>query len=130
MKPLSLLILALMLTACGSAGASDPAEPGIILPSPEKVTSELSQIYEEAQACSGMVGESFETLRIEVVTKPFTCTGSFGSQCAGEYFPPNSFMVVSPHIFRHEVFHYLLDLLSDSDTNHEDAIWKTDCPKL
>lgn len=84
------------------------AGPPGIFPSQSIEKAEiLKSLYEETQECTGLKGEAFESLRIEIVSE-FPCPSSPEKNCIGKFTPPNNFHIVYDPVLVHEVIHYLL----------------------
>lgn len=123
MKPAYLLILALMLTGCGSAGGAETKQQGLSFNPDYK--AKLKELYAEAQECTGLKGEGFEALNIEVSPSSFKC--ELHGTCNGLFDPPHDFRIAYAQIFLHESIHYLLWLNhGDSDSEHTSQLFR-DC---
>lgn len=120
MKTFYLLILALMLTACGSAeDGMEAGPPGIFPPQSIKKAETLKSLYEETQECTGLKGEAFESLRIEIVSE-LPCSSDPQKKCSGRFTTPNKFLITHDFVLIHETIHYLLWLNEgDADNNHD-----------
>lgn len=119
MKNLTILFLFAILTACGSAeDAMEAGPPGIFPPQSIEKAETLKSFYEETQECTGLKGEAFESLHIEIVSE-LPCPGDPEKNCIGKFTPPNNFHIIYDPVLVHEVIHYLLWLNEgDAHSNH------------
>lgn len=124
MKNFCLLILASMLTACGSAGAGESMPPGPIGIHLDLTLEEyLKTEFYSVKKCGNFEKGEFADLSIIMMPPSYPCPMK-NDICSGDFMPPNFIHLGVIGLWRHEVIHYLLHLnIGDSDPNHRNSIF-------
>lgn len=110
------IISFLLLVGCGSEAQSTTAPPpGVFV----DATAEqwFSDRFEETQACTGIEAGNYDELTIVFMPPQFRCP-HYKTGCNGEYVAPSTVKIDSMSVYRHEIIHYLLDQVGDSDPGH------------
>jgi hypothetical protein len=83
----------------------------------------LHEGFDEAQACSGLTGGTFDDLTVVMMEPQFPCRW-YENGCSGEFVTPNTIKLGSPYVWKHEVLHYLLYVnVGDADSGHASALF-------
>ncbi|MFQ5779400.1 MAG: hypothetical protein ACE5HN_01280 [Nitrospiria bacterium] len=115
-----------MLQGCGSnssASQGEPKPPGVTVD--PTLSANLAKSFDEVKACAGLTTGEFKDIAVVVMPAVFPCQW-YKDGCSGEFDSPNTIKVGSPHIWKHEVIHYLLYLSTgDSDPTHQSPLFQS-----
>ncbi len=113
------LLIALLLTGCGVEVESSTG--GIFVD--DSLVESLRDDYDDVQACTGMVGGSFDGLHIIMMPLLFACEYSVHG-CVGQFEAYNQIYISTPTVFKHEIIHYLLYAnTGEADPLHDGPYW-------
>ena len=121
MNKLFQIVFLFALAGCGAAESATQSEPGLFVS--EDLAPTLESKYEEVKNCTGLSGESFTSLRIELSPYPIKCD-QYDGRCMAYFSTPNTIQISFTGSFAHEVIHYLLYLQAgDSDRDHKSDLF-------
>jgi len=118
--------LFLAVSSCGPAdlggGTFNKANPPGMF-TDQTLVEYLKGGFDEAQACAGLAGGTFDDLTVVMMEPQFPCRW-YENGCSGEFVVPNTVKLGSPYVWKHEVIHYLLYVnTGDADSNHTSPLF-------